>query len=99
MVSEYGSNARGESQESSGGERGGRRRFIRKPRICQFCVERAKSIDHKSVEVLKRYVTEQGRIRTRRDSGTCARHQRILARAVKRSRHLALLPFRAERFR
>lgn len=98
-MSEHGSSEREESQEYSGGERGGRRRFIRKPRVCQFCAERAKSIDHKSVEVLKRYVTEQGRIRTRRDSGTCARHQRILARAVKRSRHLALLPFRAERFR
>jgi small subunit ribosomal protein S18 len=98
-LSEHVSSEREESQEYAGGERGGRRRFIRKPRVCQFCAERAKSIDHKSVEVLKRYVTEQGRIRTRRDSGTCARHQRMVARAVKRARHLALIPFRAERFR
>ncbi|MCJ7513538.1 MAG: 30S ribosomal protein S18 [Anaerolineales bacterium] len=98
-MSERGPNEREDTQEYSGGERGGRRRFIRKPRVCQFCAERAKSIDHKSVEVLKRFVTEQGRIRTRRDSGACARHQRMLARAIKRSRHLALLPFRAERFR
>ncbi len=97
-MNEHGPNEREEAPESPGGDRG-RRRFIRKPRVCQFCAERAKSIDHKSVEVLKRFVTEQGRIRTRRDSGACARHQRMLARAVKRSRHLALLPFRAERFR
>jgi small subunit ribosomal protein S18 len=43
--------------------------------------------------------TEQGRIRSRRETGTCARHQRMLARAVKRARHLALVPFKAERFR
>jgi small subunit ribosomal protein S18 len=92
-------NEREETQEY-GGERGGmRRRFIRRPRVCQFCAERVKSIDHKAVDVVKRYVTEQGRIRSRRDSGACARHQRMVARAVKRARHLALVPYRAERFR
>jgi small subunit ribosomal protein S18 len=98
-VSEDTREERNGGSEGGGGDRGGRRRFIRKPRVCQFCAEKTKSIDHKAVDVLKRYVTEQGRIRTRRDSGTCARHQRMLARAIKRSRHLALIPFRAERFR
>jgi small subunit ribosomal protein S18 len=78
---------------------GGRRRFIRRARVCQFCVDQTKAIDHKQVDVLKRMTTEQGRIRSRRETGTCARHQRMLARAVKRGRHLALIPFKAERFR
>ena len=77
----------------------GRRRFIRPPRLCQFCAERVKTIDHKQAEMLKRMVTEQGRIRSRRQTGTCARHQRILARAIKRARHLALLPFTGARGR
>lgn len=85
----------------SGEERGegGRRRFVRRARVCQFCAEKARSIDHKQVELLKRFTAENGRIRSRRETGTCARHQRILAQAVKRARHLALIPFRAERMR
>lgn len=89
-----------ESDEGQGGgERGGpRRRFIRRPHVCQFCTERTKAIDYKQTELLKRFVTEQGRMRSRRETGTCARHQRMLAHAVKRARHIALLPFQAERF-
>lgn len=92
---------RGQEPES-GEERsgpGGRRRFIRRARVCQFCAERTKFIDHKQVEVMKRHTAENGRIRSRRETGTCARHQRMLAQAVKRARHLALVPFRAERAR
>ena len=81
------------------GEAGGRRRFIRRIRVCQFCAERTMFIDHKQVDVLKRQTAENGRIRSRRETGTCARHQRMLAQAVKRARHLALIPFRAERAR
>jgi small subunit ribosomal protein S18 len=86
-------------ESSSSGGPGGRRRFVRRPRLCQFCAEKMKSLDYKQSEVLKRYVTEQGKIRSRRETGTCAKHQRILARAVKRARHMALLPFKAERVR
>jgi len=85
--------------EERGEGPGGRRRFIRRAKVCQFCIEQTKSIDHKQVDVMKRMTTEQGRIRSRRETGTCARHQRMLARAVKRARHLALIPFKAERFR
>lgn len=67
--------------------------FHRKRRICAFCVEKVNEIDYKQYEVLQRYLTEHGRIRPRRQTGTCAKHQRSLARAVKRARHLALLPF------
>lgn len=67
--------------------------FHRKRRICAFCVEKVSTIDYKQHEVLRRYVTEHGRIRPRRQTGTCAKHQRALARAVKQARHIALLPF------
>ena len=67
--------------------------FHRKRRICAFCVEKVDKIDYKQYEVLRRYMTEHGRLRPRRQTGTCAKHQRSLARAVKRARHIALLPF------
>ncbi len=70
--------------------------YHRKRRICAFCVEKVDHIDYKQHEMLRRYVTEHGRIRPRRQTGTCARHQRSLAAAVKRARHLALLPFVAD---
>ncbi len=80
-------------------QRSPRRRFGRRPRVCQFCAEQVSWMDYKQVDLLKRYVSDQGKIRSRRETGTCARHQRMLARAVKRARHMALLPFAAERFR
>lgn len=67
--------------------------YHRKRRICAFCVEKTDHIDYKQYEVLRRYLTEHGRIRPRRQTGTCAKHQRGLAKAVKQARHLALLPF------
>lgn len=81
-------------------ERGpARRRFGRRPRLCQFCAEQVSWMDYKQLDVLKRSVTDQGKIRSRRETGTCARHQRMLAKAIKRARHMALLPFATERFR
>ncbi|MDZ4158659.1 MAG: 30S ribosomal protein S18 [Anaerolineaceae bacterium] len=71
------------------------RRFIARPKICQFCADKNQVIDYKQVDMLTRFVTEDGKIRPRRQTGTCARHQRTLARAIKRARHLALLPFTA----
>jgi small subunit ribosomal protein S18 len=59
-------------------------------------MDKIDEVDYKDVDTLRRYVTEHGRIRPRRQTGTCARHQRSLATAVKRARHLALLPFVAE---
>jgi small subunit ribosomal protein S18 len=67
--------------------------YHRKRRICAFCVEKVSYIDYKEYEVLRRYLTEHGRLRPRRQTGTCAKHQRALAKAVKRARHLALIPF------
>jgi small subunit ribosomal protein S18 len=71
-------------------------RFHRKRRICAFCVEKVEYIDYKEYDVLRQYLTEHGRIRPRRQTGTCAKHQRGLAQAIKRARHLALLPFVVE---
>ncbi|MCB8924994.1 MAG: 30S ribosomal protein S18 [Ardenticatenaceae bacterium] len=65
-------------------------------RSCSFCADGVKVIDYKQHEMLSRYVNEFGRIRPRRQTGTCAKHQRTLAVAIKRARHIALLPFADE---
>ncbi len=81
----------------SGAPRGRRRgRFTPRRRICAFCVDHVDYIDYKNQENLKRYVNEFGRMRPRRQTGTCAKHQRRLATAIKRARHIALLPFVAD---
>jgi small subunit ribosomal protein S18 len=72
------------------------RRYAPRPKICQFCADKNATIDYKQVDVLRRFISEDGKIRPRRQTGTCARHQRALARAIKRARHLALLPFTSE---
>jgi len=73
---------------------GGRRR-----KICRFCENRIDYIDFKEDRVLRRFVTERGKIVPRRISGNCARHQRKLTRAIKRSRHMAITPYVSESFR
>ncbi len=73
-----------------------RRRFYKK-KVCRFCADGIKEIDYKDVKRLRNYLTERGKIVPRRISGTCAKHQRQLARAVKRARILALLPFTVTR--
>ncbi len=71
----------------------------RRSKLCNFCLDKVKEVPYKDSELLRRYLTERGKIRPRRQTGTCAKHQRSLARAVKRARHLALLPFTAEHLR
>lgn len=78
---------------------GGRGRYSRRRKVCAFCLEKSKAIDYKDVSTLRRFVTDRGKIRSRRKTGTCAKHQRRLAVAIKRARHLALLPFTAEQIR
>lgn len=77
---------------------GGSRRFVARPKICQFCADKNLSIDYKQIDMLRRFVTEDGKIRPRRQTGTCASHQRKLAGEIKRARHIALLPFTGERW-
>ncbi len=76
----------------------GPRRFVARPKICQFCADKNISIDYKNTDMLRRFVTEDGKIRPRRQTGTCALHQRSLAGAIKRARHIALLPYTGERW-
>ena len=80
-----------------GDERGGRGKgkVCFKKKVCKFCTQKLK-IDYKDADALRRYTTERGKILPRRITGTCAKHQRELAVAVKRARTIALLPFVAE---
>ena len=68
------------------------KRRNRRQKPCYFCVEKADVIDYKNIGVLKRFVTDRGKIYPRRNSGICAKHQRMLAEAVKRSRFIGLMP-------
>ena len=68
--------------------RGGRRRY------CKFCADGVDHIDYKDVELLRGYIPDRGKIQPRRGNGNCARHQRMMSRAIKRAREIALLPYK-----
>jgi len=70
-----------------------RKFFPPKKKFCRFCQRNVKAIDYKSVEILKKYIPDRGKISPRRITGTCAFHQRKLSLAVKRARLMALLPY------
>jgi small subunit ribosomal protein S18 len=72
-----------------------RKRVLRK-KICRFCADKILLIDYKDVRRLRNLITERGKIIPRRISGNCARHQRQMTVAIKRARHLALMPFTVE---
>lgn len=78
------------------GPRRGKRNFVRKKKVCRFCVDKADFIDYKRAEILAPFIQERGKILPRRMTGTCARHQRWLTVAIKRAQNIALLPFAAE---
>ena len=65
-------------------------------KVCSFCVDKVDYIDYKDVNKLKRYITEKGKILPRRQTGTCAAHQRALTTAIKRARFMALIPYVGE---
>ena len=67
-----------------------------KRKVCAFCVEKADSIDYKDVTKLRKYLSERSKILPRRITGTCAKHQRQLTEAIKRARHIALLPYSSD---
>ncbi len=77
-----------------GGGGGGMRR-----RGCEFCIDKVNEVDYKDLDLLRRYVGDRGKIEARRKAGVCARHQRVVSQAIKRARHIALLPFTAEHIR
>jgi small subunit ribosomal protein S18 len=76
-----------------GGRPRGRDRYIPRRKVCAFCVDKVQDIDYKDVARLRRYLSERAKIEPRRKTGTCARHQRALSVALKRARHMALLPY------
>lgn len=82
-----------EERNFRGRPSGGGRRFFSRPKFCQFCSDKEQNINYKNVELLKRYITDDGKIRPRRQTGACAKHQREVAAAIKQSRQVALLPF------
>ena len=77
-------------EEHAGGPR--RRPMLRRRKVCVFCGKNA-VIDYKDTNLLRKYISERGKILPRRITGTCAKHQRELTTAIKRARHLALMPY------
>lgn len=75
------------------GRRPGRGKYVPRRKVCLFCRDKISNIDYKDPVQLRPYITDRGKITPRRKSGVCARHQRRLAMAIKRARHLALLPY------
>ena len=73
--------------------RPGRPRYFARRKGCRCCVDHVKYIDYKKVEAFRRYLTDRYKIEARRKTGVCAKHQRGLATAIKRARHLAMVPF------
>ncbi len=91
----------GRSSHGSGPRPGGdrprkpRRQYVRKRKVCRFCVDKVDYIDYKNAELLQTFILDRGKVIPRRITGTCARHQRWLKVAIKRARNIALLPFAA----
>lgn len=81
-----------EKGEGKGGFRGRRMR----KKVCTFCVDKVEDIDYKEVAKLRKFISERGKILPRRVSGNCAKHQRQLTMAIKRARHIALLPYTSD---
>ena len=79
-----------------GGRRRGRRFLFRRRKYCKFCEAKVRWIDYKDIKTLQNYTPERSKILPRRISGTCAKHQRELMRAIKRARTIALLPFTSD---
>ena len=88
----FGGGDRGDRGERGGYQGRGRHKTFFKRKVCKFCIKKA-TIDWKDAGGLKRFTSERGKIMPRRITGTCAKHQRELARAIKRARSLAMLPY------
>jgi small subunit ribosomal protein S18 len=87
------SGGRDKDKDKGKDEKGGRRTFFRRRRVCKFCVEKIDYISYKDVKLLAPFIPERGKIQPRRISGVCALHQRALQNAIKRARQIALVPY------
>jgi len=74
-------------------------KYVPKRKFCSFCADKVEAIDYKDPSKLRRYILSEGKIAPRRRTGTCAKHQRAVAVAIKRARHLALLPYTSAHIR
>lgn len=74
-------------------KRNAKKRFYQRRKVCRFCADSTLEIDYKDSKNLRSFITERGKIIPRRITGTCAKHQRILATAIKQARTIALLPY------
>ena len=72
------------------------REVRRRRKVCQFCADKVEAIDYMDTAKLRKFVSDRGKILPRRMTGTCAAHQRELTEAIKRARHIALLPYTAD---
>jgi len=86
----------GRDTRREGSAAGGRRQYFRRRKVCKFCVEKINVIDYKDLRLIGQFVADRGKILPRRLTGTCSPHQRALARAIKRARNIAFLPFAAK---
>ena len=73
-----------------------RNNIRRRKKVCAFCADKVEFIDFKNADKLRKYVSERGKILPRRVTGCCAKHQRALTLAIKRARHVALMPYVAD---
>jgi small subunit ribosomal protein S18 len=98
MREERGGRGRGDKDKDKDKGKGDnpRRGFFRRRRVCKFCAEKIDYVNYKDVRLLAPFLPERGKIQPRRLSGTCALHQRKLQTAIKRARHLALVPYATE---
>ena len=83
----------GEDREKGGYRSDGQRLPKFKRKVCRFCHEKSAVIDYKNADMLERFITDRGKILPRRVTGTCAKHQRSLAKVIKMARTIALIPF------
>ncbi len=70
-----------------------KKKEVKRVKSCPFCADSSLEIDYKNIAILRRYISERGKIVARRNSGICSKHQRRLANEIKRARYLALLPY------
>ena len=91
-----GGRGRGRDKKGADKEKGQRRTLFRRRKVCKFCADKIDYIDYKDTRMISAFVPERAKILPRRISGVCAKHQRKLQTAIKRARHLALVPFAVE---
>jgi small subunit ribosomal protein S18 len=90
------SDSGGRDAKREGNSSGSRRQYFRRRKVCKFCTEKIEVIDYKDLKLIGQFVADRGKILPRRLTGTCSPHQRALARAIKRARNIAFLPFAAK---